>query len=261
MALRFSYAIALITIIVLSSSCKGREKLVYFQGDEIIADSVNFTYTPSYEVGDLITVEISGANPEIVAPFNQAEMVRQGSSQYTSYQNGIAASAGYLIRLDSTISLPIIGQIKIGGLGRVEAVDTLEKIISEYLESPTVSISILNFKITVLGEVKNPGTFSIPNERVTILEALGLAKDLRITGERSNILVIRHEKGKKIEYRIDLTSKDVFSSPVYYLKQNDIIYVEPNGKSRLNSTILQSTSGIFISVASLILTTIIIILK
>ncbi|NRA11368.1 MAG: polysaccharide export protein, partial [Crocinitomicaceae bacterium] len=100
-----------------------------------------------------------------------------------------------------------------------------------------------------------------PNERITILEALGIANDLKITGERSNILVIRHENGKKQEFRVDLTSKDVFSSPVYYLKQNDVIYVEPNKKSRFDSTIMKSTSGFFISTASLVLSVIILILQ
>lgn len=261
MTLRFSYVTAVIVIVTLGSSCASRKKLIYFQGDEVITDSVNFTYTPTYEVGDILSIVVSGTDPKISAPFNQIELASQGSAQYTSYGNGIAANSGYLIGADSTISMPIIGKIKIGGLEQALAVDTIQKILVNYLDNPQVSIRILNFKITVLGDVKVPGTYAVPNERITILEALGIANDLKITGQRSNVLVVRHENGKKTEYRIDLTSKDVFSSPVYYLKQNDLVYVEPNNKARFDSSIFKSSSGIFISVASLIITTIVLINK
>lgn len=248
----------LITPLILSS-CGNRKKIVYFQNGES-TENLDRYLTPKLEIGDVLSIEVTGADHEIAAPFNQAELVRQGN-QIGSYENGIPATYGYLIAPDSTVSLPIVGKIKLAGLNRTNAVKEVEKKISAYLESASVSIRILNFKVTVLGEVKNPGTFSIPNERVSILEAIGIAKDLKITGERKNILVIRHIDGQKTEHRIDLTSKDVFQSPVYYLKQNDVVYVEPNRRARYDASILRTAGGAIISATSLIISTMVLIFK
>ena len=255
---RIVVALLLITPLLMSS-CANRKKIVYFQGGET-TESIDQYLTPNLEIGDVLSIEITGADHEIAAPFNQAELVRQGN-QIGSYENGIPATYGYLIAPDSTVSLPIVGRVKLAGLNRNEAVKEVEKTIGAYLESPSVSIRILNFKVTVLGEVENPGTFSIPNERVSILEAIGIAKDLKITGKRQNVLVIRHENGQKMEYRIDLTSKDIFQSPVYYLKQNDVVYVEPNRKARYDATVLRTAGGVVISATSLIVSTLVLIFK
>ena len=138
----------------------------------------------------------------------------------------------------------------------MEATNLIKEKVSSYINNPVVNIQILNFKVTVLGEVKNPGTFKIPNERVTILEAIGLAGDLKITGLRKNILVIRDNNGQKTEFRADLTDNKLFNSPIYYLQQNDVVYVEPNTASRVQSTVLKTTGGVLISLSSLIITTI-----
>ena len=250
----------LLVIPFLFSSCESRKKLVYFQqGDENV-ENIDSYLSPKLEVGDVLSVEVTATDPQIAAPFNQAELVRQGN-QIGSYENGVPATFGYLVALDSTISLPIVGKVKLAGLDRNDAVTLVEEKISEFLEKPSVSIRILNFKVTVLGEVQNPGTFSIPNERVTILEAIGIARDLKITGERRNVLVIRHENGKKIEHRIDLTSKDIFMSPVYYLKQNDVVYVEPNRARRYDASVLRTAGGVIISATSLIVSTLVLITK
>lgn len=256
---RFCVLIGLMSILVLSGSCGSRKKLVYFQGDNLISDTINVSFTLKYEVGDIVSIEISGPDPIIVAPFNQAKLDRQGSNQYTSYENGASTTFGYLIDLDGNVVLPIIGKMKIAGLNNTEAILLIESALTEYVRNPIVSILLLNFKVTVLGEVQNPGTFSVPNGRCTILEAIGISKDLRIDGVRNNVLVIRTENGKKTEYRVDLTTKDVFSSSVYYLKQNDIVYVEPNKNARFGSTVVKSTLGIIFSFTSLMISTIVVI--
>ena len=110
--------------------------------------------------------------------------------------------------------------------------------LKDYIKNPIVNIRTVNFKVTVLGEVNRPGSFTIPNDRITILEALGLAGDMTIQAERRNVLVIREENGKKTYNRVNMTSEEVFNSPVYYLTQNDVIYVEPN-----NSRVKSSTVG------------------
>jgi polysaccharide export outer membrane protein len=138
----------------------------------------------------------------------------------------------------------------------MEAIQQLEAKIGLYIKNPVVQLQIQNFKITVLGEVRNPGTFKIPNERITLLEAIGLAGDLKATGVRKNLLVVRDENGVKTEFRVDLTSKDVFQSPAYYLQQNDVIYVEPNLSAQTESTLWRSNGGLFVSLTSIIITTI-----
>ena len=177
------------------------------------------------------------------------------------YAQGAPTPPGYLIDADGNIDFPIIGKLKVSGLTRTAAVDLIKENLKPYLVNPTVLIRILNYKVTVLGEVKNPGTFTIPNERVTLLEAIGIAGDLQITGRRKNVLVIRENDGKKTEYKVDLTSKDLFNSPVYYLTQNDVVYVEPN-RARINSSVINpANAGIVISAVSLIISVIVLISK
>ena len=150
---------------------------------------------------------------------------------------------------------------KLAELKRSQAIDSLKKSLDQYIQNPTILIRILNYKVTVLGDVKNPGTFTIPNEKITIIEALGIAGDLNITGIRKNIKVIRETEGKKKEFIVDLTKNDVFNSPVYYLQQNDLVYVEPN-RSKINSSLINSSNtGIAISAVSLIATLIVLFTK
>jgi polysaccharide export outer membrane protein len=177
------------------------------------------------------------------------------STNNRGYSNGYPAINGYLISQDGEIDFPLIGKIKVIGLSLKETEELLKEKLSIYVKNPIVNIQIINFKITILGDVRSPGTFLVPNERITLLEAIGLAGDLNISGKRNNILVVRVENNSKKEYRIDLTKKDLFTSPVYYLKQNDIVYIEPN-KAKINSSAVSSSAGIILSLASLFITTI-----
>lgn len=243
------------------TSCGSRKKLVYFQDtDEDSMEIQSPQLSTIFEVGDILSVEVSGPDNELTKPFNLPDIARQGN-QIGGYDNGVPSTAGYLIFSDSTISLPIIGRVKAAGLTREELIQKVQELLTEYLESPQVAIQIQNFKITILGEVDNPGTYKVPNERITILEAIGLAKDLKITGKRKNVLVIRYINGIKKEYRVDLTKRDVFASDVYFLKQNDIIYVEPNWKSRFESSPMKSTTGLFVSITSIIISSVALITK
>jgi polysaccharide export outer membrane protein len=138
----------------------------------------------------------------------------------------------------------------------MQATEMIRDSLRSFVKDPLVLIRIMNFKVTVIGEVQRPGTFTIPNERITIPEALGMAGDMNITGLRKNVLVIRDVDGKKTQTRVDMTSTKLLSSPVYYLMQNDVIYVEPN-RARVNSSAITATNaGVFISVVSLVISTI-----
>src|SRR5690606_9304629 len=183
-------------------------------------------------------------------PFNQVSPYSTGTSQATN-----PFIPTYAIDVNGEIDFPKIGKIELAGMTRTEAMDALRGEVSKYIVDPGISMVVRNFRVTVLGEVKTPGTFTIENDRLTILEALGMAGDMTMYGERKNVLVVREEDGKKEEFRLDLTKRETLNSPAYYLTQNDVVYVEPNG-ARVQSSKYSQNTSIFISVASVIITVI-----
>jgi len=253
-------SIAFLLIVVASfTACVPRKKMAYFQQDgKILVPESNRYFSPKLRTDDLIGIFVTARDPQTALPFNP--FPESINTQPPSYSNGVATRYGYLIDSEGMIDFPVLGRLKLAGLTRSEAATRIRNELSKYLQDPIVTLRILNFKITVLGDVRNPGTFTVPNERLSLPEALGLAGDLNMTGIRSNVLVIREEGEEKKTYRIDLTSNDLFSSPVYYLQQNDVIYVEPNQAQR-NASAINNRAGVLISLASLIITTIILIVK
>jgi polysaccharide export outer membrane protein len=231
---------------------RGLFQLVYFQ-EGTASDTIASHYTPVFETDDFLSIVITAEDAESAKVFN---LPQQTTAVNNGYLTGNPVPYGYLVDASGQVHLPVLGKIKVVGKTRTEVVDTIESLLQEYLKSPTVQIQIQNFKVTVLGDVKNPGTFKIPNERITLIEAIGLAGDMRMSGVRNNVLVIRDSCGKKQEFRVDMTKKDFFSSPVYYLKQNDVVYIEPNAAARSEGTLWKTTGAIFISLTSLVITTI-----
>ncbi len=154
----------------------------------------------------------------------------------------------------------MLGPVNILGLTPNETKALLKEKLKIYLKDPIINIRLRNFTVTILGQVARPGTYAVNGEQITILEALGLAGDLDIRGKRDNVLVIRDFNGTKVSQRIDLTQKEALNSPVYYLTQNDVVYVEPN-KSAVTSSTLDNRAGIAISIASLLITSTVIILS
>lgn len=243
------------------SSCNLEKKIVYFQ-DSVDGEVIDTYkgYTPKFKADDVLSILVSADDPASAEPFNIEISANANIRGNSGYVTG-APGQGYLIDSLGNINMPVIGKIKIAGLNRIEATALLEKELGNYLMNPVVQIRIVNFKITVLGEVERPGTFSIPNERVTLLEAIGLAGDLKITGKRDNIKVIRNIDGKQYQYIVDLTSKKSFNSPVYYLEQNDVVYIEPNKSQRSQSTFWVRSGALIVSVSSLIISTIAVVTK
>ena len=243
----------LLISLVAFTCCVSRKKMIYFSnGEPLITAENNKNYSPIFRTDDLLAITVGGVDPDPVMPFNLpiTGLVNQNSG----YLSGSPVVLGYLIDANGTIDFPVIGKIKIAGLSRDSTINLIKEKLNDYVKNPVVNIRIMNFKITVLGEVKTPGTFNIPNERITLLEAIGLAGDLNITAKRKNIMIIRDIDGKKTEHRIDLTSKEIFSSSVFYLRQNDIIYVEPN-RTKVNSSALNTANvGVIVSLTSLIVT-------
>ena len=248
----------LLTLPLYLYSCASRKNLVYFQeSTEATGTVLTNSYTPKFKPDDFLFIVVYGADDNSVKPFN---LPLSNNVTNRGYSVGAPANQGFLINEKGEIDFPILGTIKIGGLDRSQAIELLKEKIKPYINNPIINIQIQNFKITVLGEVRNPGTFTIPNERITLLEAIGLAGDLNITGVRNNVLVIREENGQKKEFKIDLTTKEVFNSPAYYLNQNDVVYVQPN-QAKANSSIISAASSVFISSATLLITMINILTK
>lgn len=246
---KFFFTVLVVSIII--TSCTNKKNLIYFQGS-IGTSEANKSYNPVLKTDDILSITVMGLDADAIKPFNIP--ISNITQNIGGYNQGAPTPPGYLIDAEGNIDFPVVGKIKLAGLSRSVAIDSLKKQLKMYLNNPTVLLRILNFKITVLGEVRNPGTFTIPNERVTLPEALGIAGDLNITGLRKNVLVVRDVDGKKTEYRVDLTSKELFSSPVYYLSQNDVVYVEPN-RAKINSSVVNTGNiSLVVSVISLLVT-------
>ncbi|MGP1993449.1 polysaccharide biosynthesis/export family protein [Zobellia laminariae] len=242
----------LIVSLVLLSSCASRKEVVYFQntGDfETLVDKNSFT--PKFKIDDLVSIYVSTLDSEASAPFN---LLRGGS------EGGVRPEqVDYLIDKDGEIDFPVIGKVKIAGLSGEEVRVLLRDKLSDYLKDPIINIRLRNFSISVLGEVNRPGTYPVDGERITILEALGLASDMTIKGIRENVMVIRDFDGTKVYTRIDLTKKEALSSPVYYLTQNDVVYVEPN-KSAITASSFDNRVTVAVSIASLLITSTILVI-
>ncbi|WP_421802924.1 polysaccharide biosynthesis/export family protein [Flagellimonas sp.] len=242
----------LVCILALLSSCASRKDVVYFQDTGNFETLVNNnTFVSRFKVDDLVSIHVSSLNPEASTPFNLFRGASEGGFR--------AEQVDYLVDQAGEIDFPVIGKLKIEGLSPDELRVLLRDRLSVYLKDPIINIRLRNFTVTVLGEVLRPGTYPVNGEQITILEALGLAGDLTLRGVRNNVLVIRDFNGTKVYNRVDLTSKDIIKSPVYYLTQNDVVYVEPN-KSGIKETSLDARSTIYVSIASVLITSTVLLL-
>ena len=205
-------------------------------------------YIPKIQPGDILAINVGSLNPvasSFFNPYSNTPISSDNSSVASGGLSGAGVSAapitaqssapGFLVDSAGAIELPLVGTVKIAGLNTSDARDTIKNRLKTYLKEPTVNVRFLNYKISVMGEVARPSVYVIPNERITIPEALSMAGDMTIFGKRENVLVIRDENGKKEFGHINLTSREVYTSPYYYLHANDIVYVEP-GKGRIAQT-------------------------
>ncbi|MBV2225983.1 MAG: polysaccharide biosynthesis/export family protein [Sphingobacterium mizutaii] len=248
--------LGLVIMLSLFSSCASRKDLVYFQPDSSELNTSFELNSPRLQPGDILAISVTADDVRATQPFNQLSPYNNAGT----LQNTNPFIPTYAIDVNGNIDFPKIGKIQLAGKTRTEAMEVLRNEVSKFIVDPGISMEITNFKVTVLGEVIKPGSYTINNDRITVLEALGLAGDLTINGVRKNVLVIREQNGKKQEFRIDLTRRDALNSPVYYLAQNDVIYVEPNGARIQSSKYTQNTS-IFVSIASLIITIVAVVVR
>lgn len=247
------YYISIVFIAFLFVGCASQKEVAYFYGiNSSSSDSINKKFNKLHEAriipGDMLSITVTGLNPSAVAPFNLplVSYATPGSDQLYS----APTLQSYLVDINGNINFPVIGIIKLGGLAKSQAIKFINDQLLPYLKNAIVTIQFMNYRVTVLGEVLRPGQYSISNERVTVLDALGLAGDMTIYGKRKNVLITRENNGKLEFVRLNLNTDDVFKSPYYYLQQNDVIYVEPNS---VKSVASQNTS-LYLSTISTVAT-------
>lgn len=241
-----------LVISVLLASCASKKDVVYFQDAKDFETLVSKnTFSSKFKVDDVVSIHVSTLDPEASVPFNLFKGAEEGG--FTPQQ------VDYIVDKNGNIDFPVIGSVKIQGLSSEEVKVLLKERLKDYLKDPIINIRLKNFTVTVLGEVNRPGTYPVVGEQITVFEALGLANDLTIKGMRNNVLVIRDFNGTKVYNRIDLTKKNALDSPVYYLTQNDIVYIEPN-QSAVTSSTLDNRASIAVSIASLLITSTVLIL-
>lgn len=250
--------VTVLLVIALMSSCASKEDVVYFNGMSSADNSIGLeSYMPTYHIDDELVIVVNALDAEAARPFNK---IAVNVAQDMVDARGRERLQTYRVNPDGNIIFPVLGTIKIAGLNRQQATTMLQDMLADYIKNPIVDIETVNYKITVIGEVARPGTYTTTNERITLLEALSLAGDLTIYGERENVLVIQDYDGKKTYTRVNLKSDELFKSPVYYLSQNDVVYVEPNKARARNSaigagtTVLLSSLGLLISMTALVVT-------
>lgn len=243
---------------VLFFSCASREKIIYYQNiDQVVKQDNAFVFDTKLQPDDLLMIVVMAENPEAALPFNMPSIMTPSTNEFETQQLRVNS---YLIDANGFIQFPGLGAVKLGGLTRAQAIDKMVSELSKYIKNPKINLRILNFKVTVSGEVKQPSVHSIASERITLIEALTMSGDLTEYGKRENIMVIREKDGKKEIGRVDITKADFINSPYYYLSQNDHVYVEPN-KTKVNASSVGPNTGIIISAISLLLTVVAIIIR
>lgn len=225
--------VAAICCMIALTSCGNAKNAIYFDENSSSAFLSKVTsLEPVIQKNDLLSIAVSSASLEAADLFNQQNDV----AARLSGSGPLSQVTGYLVDQDGFINFPVLGKIQVAGRIKKDVRDEITSLLisKNLLIEPIVDIRYLNYKVTILGEVKNPSSLTIPNEKVSLLEALGLVGDITIYGRRDNITLIRDEEGVKRIRKIDLTTNEIFNSPYYYLQSNDIVYVQPN-KDRIAS--------------------------
>ncbi|MBC8620180.1 polysaccharide biosynthesis/export family protein [Parabacteroides faecis] len=246
---------------VFFSACTSTKKIIYLQ--DVIPlkqQEIEQKYEVIIHSDDLLAIMVNSRDPELALPFNMPMVTYQLGSNNGGQQRVL----GYLVDTNGDIDFPILGKIHVEGLTRMQLTELVKSklIEGDLIKDPIVTVQFLNFKVSVMGEVGRPGSFTISGDRITLLEALSMAGDLTIYGRRDRVGVIRENNGKRTILFHDLRSADIFNSPCYYLQQNDIVYVEPNKAKSGQSSINQNNSiGVWVSVISLLTTIAVLIFK
>ncbi|NQX55834.1 polysaccharide biosynthesis/export family protein [Pedobacter panaciterrae] len=210
-------------MLIMLSSCSRQRNLVYFsdlKGASESSSQVLDAGEPTILQNDVLGITVNSTSPESNILF--------ASVPSNPTVGGIYEREGYRVNKQGFVKFPVLGQVKLQGLTVGQAQALMESELNKYVKNAIVNIKFMNFRVTVIGEVNHPSTFTVTSEKINLLEALGLAGDMTPYGKRENVLLIRELDGQRRMERVNLNSKDVLNSPYFYLKQNDVIYVEPD---------------------------------
>jgi polysaccharide export outer membrane protein len=253
---------SLLAVLLLGSCAK--RNLAYLsdlQAQSEWTQKLTETAEPKIRPDDLLSITITSLNPEANALFNRGEILPAGATANygvgANYTTSSIYREGYLVDKEGNIEFPVLGQVQLGGLTKTQAKDSLRIRLLKVVNYPIINIRYLNYRITVVGEVNRPATFTIPSEKINILEALGMAGDMTAYGKRENVLVMREEGGVRKATRLNLNEKEVLSSPYFYLMANDVVYVEPHKMKAVQA----STDTRFLAIASSVITVLIVLVS
>jgi polysaccharide export outer membrane protein len=230
-------SLAIFAIALIFASCTSTKDVPYFKDVSDSTKLKTFIDAPYHDPliipDDILSVTVTTIDPTTTAPVNQSAQVPSsapGASLLNPSPSGSSQTVPGIVQVDKdgNISIPILGTIKVAGMSTSDAKTVILKLAEKYFKEPDVQIRFVNFTITVMGEVQRPATFTVPSEKISILDALGMAGDLTIYGRRDNVLLIRENNGVKELARLNLNNTDILKSPYFYLRQNDVVYVEPN---------------------------------
>lgn len=254
---KYIFIFVIIVNMSLLAGCGSSKNVAYLQGvEDTTEEEYRLQLTPLYDATimpkDLLTVTVATTDPEASRPFNLVTPTLNTGLTTTSGSQGQLQS--YLVDNNGQIEFPVTGMITLKGLTKREAETKIKGLLSAYLkEDPVVTVKFVNYKISVLGEVARPNTFTIQNEKVNVFEALAMAGDMTIWGRRDNVKIIREDKdGYKRVIMMDLNDKNVIFNPNFYLQQNDVVYVEPN-KVKAQNAEIGSATGIWLSATSILI--------
>lgn len=251
------YIVLLITTVLILQSCATKKNVLYFQDANANAVENIYYTTSKIQPNDILNISVGALVQETAAAYNLQFNTTNGNLNIE-----LLKLQGYLVTIDGFIMFPVLGKIEVASKTPREVERYIEKLLEDggQLRQPTVSVRLLNAKVSVLGEVNRPGTYNFTEQNITFPQALGYAGDLTINGERKDVLLIREENGVRKITNVDLTSSDWFNTPAYFIKPNDLIVVNPNN-AKVKSAGVIGNAGIVLTILSLILTSIVLITR
>ena len=248
----FKYIKSLILLLFCTfflSSCVSRKDVIYFNNsDEVLKTVINENASIRIKPNDELTIRVSASEQDAARPYNLTKTV----AGVEGPQAATVQLESYIVDENGFIQFPELGNIYVSGFTNIELSRLIEEKLSPFLTEPIVTVRVLNFRVSILGEVRVPGTYNVANYQLSLPQALSLGGDLLITGRRDNVLIMREENGQMTYNYVDLTDAGVTQSPYYYLQQNDVIYVEPNTGQRQRAGIL-STLSTYLGFASVVI--------
>ncbi len=249
-----SHLLTLVLMVaLLTAGCTSQKRLLYFsdvdkESASVFNSMVDFRHESKIVAGDELAISVSALDPKTVASFNLPFVAY--SAPYSEELYAAPSMPLYTVALDGSISFPVLGKVAVADLTRKELIELLEERIAQFVQDPIVNVRFMNYSVTVLGEVERPGAYQLTHDRTTILDVLGIAGDLTPYGKRETILIAREINGA-IEFgRLSLNDGSIFTSPYYYVQQNDVIYVEPNKVKSITSQNLPLFLSMITSTAS-----------